>query len=82
MPTYTLDTYEPQLRKHGSQFVVDGKIYTVAKDNFILIDENGAYCLPSTLEPFINQAFGKFCASGCIPQWIADDTRTREPART
>ena len=81
MKSYTAETYSMKIRKHGEKFEVDGEIYTVGKDNFIPINSEGRFCLPRTLQPFENQDLGRFAASGIIPQWIADDTKTRESAR-
>ena len=81
MKIYTAKNYKMKIRKHGEKFCVDGEIYTVGQDNFIPINSDGKFCLPKTLVPLENQDLGRFAASGIIPQWIADDTKTRESAR-
>lgn len=78
MKQYTTDTYKPEIRKQGDKFSVNGEVYVVGNDGYTLIDKNGMYCLTESLKPLENQSLGKFAASGIIPQWVADDTKTRQ----
>lgn len=58
-----------------------GRVYEVAADGDTLIDEEGWFCHPFTRQRLPDQQLARLMAAGPLPQWVADETRTRPRGR-